>query len=215
MKIQTILAALCLIMFLSSCNHATQVSETKEESQKSGSVNNKNENQDNITLNKNSNYPDESYNSDNIDSLGLELMSVSHINGIKIGMYPDQVTSILGEPESKSESFEWASDDGFHEFWYYCDSSLVLEFVNYSTNEEKAVEVIELNDSCSYTTDRGITIGSDLDIVKSRYAKAIKISDWQEGQSQILLGDAGAGGLFFTICEERVCNIRIGIILRC
>jgi hypothetical protein len=157
----------------------------------------------------------EVYSSTNLDSLGIELMSLTDIGGVKIGMDTSEVALILGQPEMKSEPEYWAVDGGIHEFWYYRDSSLVLEFVNYSYHEDNNLEIIELRDSCEFKTDRGISIGSNLEMVKSNYAKAIDISDWKEGENQILLGDPGSAGLFFTICEDIICKIRIGAIIRC
>ena len=157
----------------------------------------------------------EVYSSTNLDSLGIELMSLTDIGGVKIGMDTSEVALILGQPEMKSEPEDWAVDGGIHEFWYYRDSSLVLEFVNYSYHEDNNLEIIELRDSCEFKTDRGISIGSNLEMVKSNYAKAIDISDWNEGENQILLGDPGSAGLFFTICEDIICKIRIGAIMRC
>jgi len=157
----------------------------------------------------------EVYSSSNLDSLGIELMSLSDIGGIKIGMDTAEVAVILGQPEMKSISEEWEVDGGIHEFWYYNDSSLVLEFVNYSYHEDNNLEIIELRDSSEFKTDRGITIGSNLETVKSNYSRAIELSGWQEGENQILLGNPGSAGLFFTICDNLICNIRIGAIIRC
>lgn len=157
----------------------------------------------------------EEYTSTNLDSLGIELMALTKIGGVKIGMDTAQVAEILGQPEVKSDQEEWAVDGGVHEFWYYSDSCLVLEFVNYSYHEDNNLEIIELRDSCEFKTDRNIYIGSNIEIVKSNYAKAIELSDWKEGENQILLGDPGSAGLFFTICDNLICNIRIGAIIRC
>ena len=157
----------------------------------------------------------EVYSSTNLDSLGIELMSLSDIGGAKIGMDTSEVALILGQPEMKSEPEDWAVDGGIHEFWYYRDSSLVLEFVNYSYHEDNNLEIIELKDSCEFKTDRGISIGSTLEMVQSNYAKAIELSDWKEVENQILLGNPGSAGIFFSVCGNIICNIRIGAIIRC
>lgn len=180
-------------------------------------------NKDNVTYDETLHHYDseelelkpEVYSSANLDDLGHELMSLSAIGGVKTGMDTSEVALILGQPEMKSKPEEWAVDGGIHEFWYYRDSSLVLEFVNYSYHEDYNLEIIELKDSCEFKTDRGISIGSNLQMVKSHYAKAIEISDWKEGENQILLGNPGSAGIFFTICGNLICNIRIGAIIRC
>lgn len=205
---------LSLVALNISCVSSTDTSKTDEDFAKNDRIDPK-DLIEKDTSRVNTFYQEENYKSDQIDSLGIELMSISDIGGIEIGMNPDEVKSIIGEPEAISIAEVWDVDGGEHTFWYYCDSSLVLEFVNYSFHEDNALEIIELKDSCEVFTDRGITIGSPLNLVKSRYAKALKISNWKEGQDQILLGDAGMGGLFFTICGEVICNIRIGAIIRC
>lgn len=167
------------------------------------------------TATVNPDFPPENYTSDQIDSLGIELMSKSNIGGVEIGMTQDEVIAVIGEPEVVSIPEEWDVDGGVHTFWYYSDSSFVLEFVHYSSQETNAVEIIEMRDSCELYTNRGITIGSHLDLVKTRYTEAIEISNWEEEQEKILLGNVGIGGLFFTICGNVICNIRFGAIIRC
>jgi hypothetical protein len=157
----------------------------------------------------------EDYESNNLEDLGLELLDISSVNGIKIGMSETEVSEILGSAESVSSSEYWAVDGGDHSWWYYSDSSLVLEFVEYDSQEGSHLEIIELTKPSDYSTNRGISVGTTQELVKEQYSKAIEISNWKDDDLEIQLGDAGAGGLFITIADGLVSRIYFGSIIRC
>lgn len=157
---------------------------------------------------------EEIYESKTNRSLGEELMVITSVNGIKIGMNEDEVVSNIGDPEANSEGLEWGVDGRIHKFWYYADSSLVLEFVDSKMGEGYALEIIDIKDSCQFSTDRGIAIGSELELVQERYAKAIEIAD-NNVPDQIYLGDVANGGIFISICNGIVFKIRLGALIRC
>lgn len=149
-----------------------------------------------------------------IDSIGALMLQTASLGTIQIGMGYEKVIELAGEPESKSEMEYWEVDAVDHIWWYYADSSLIVEFTNMES-DEFTVTVIDLVKESAFETERGIGIGSSAKEVQEAYSAEMTLSDWKDGDEQILLGEAGYGGLFFTLCEGRICAIKIGPILRC
>jgi len=139
-----------------------------------------------------------------------EVIKKEVIDGwLKESVKQQVVIDKIGDPEKKGEDEYWGATGTYVQNWEYTSLGIYLEMESESQGGNKKVRSIKLTQPCKYTTSKGISIGSDLNIVKEKYIKLIDSSN--SDTNSIVVGSI-YGGTILTIKDGVVSEIFIGAI---
>jgi hypothetical protein len=138
--------------------------------------------------------------------IGSEIMQKENIGGLKYGLSLTKMIEILGEPDAKTESELWGSDNEYHQTYKYSKKGIKLDIIG-DKEAEKKINMITIFEPCDYKTLRNIGIGSNYEEVDNAYMDQIdpKSSD----PKSIVVGSI-YGGLIFHIKDKKVESMFIG-----
>ncbi len=158
--------------------------------------------------------PEEEYESTEVDQIGWEIMEKEDFNGIKIGLDSASIVKLIGAPDETSEEQFWGADGGFHSTWTYDKLGLSIGMNRAPAHPKESIQAkqidrITVQAPSTYSTKRGISIGSSIEDVRIAYKKAI--SDSQANSNPItLVAGTVYGGLIFTFEERKVSKLFLG-----
>ncbi len=128
---------------------------------------------------------------------------------IKVGQPYSEVKNLLGPPDTKSKTIEWAADGLLHEDWTWKSKGLLMNMSSDKTNVEGtlAIYTITAEAPCSYKTRAGVGIGSSYAEVEAAYKK--DIDPEATDKTQITAGSV-YGGIIFSFKNNKVNKIFLG-----
>lgn len=136
-------------------------------------------------------------------------IDIESFGDIKLGQQHDELLKVLGEPEAKADTKEWAADGLMHENWIWEKKGLLIGMSWDKTKAEaaKAVFSITARAPCAFKTRAGIGIGSTYAEVQEAYKKDIDTE--ATDKTQITVGSV-YGGIIFSFEKDKVSNIFLG-----
>ena len=120
-----------------------------------------------------------------------------------------EVISHLGNPEKKGKIEYWDAIGTYVQQWNYSEKGIILDMESESKNALKTVKSISITSPCTYLTSQKIGIGSDMEIVREKYADKI---DTDFSDDSIIVVGTVYGGTIFEIENNKVVKIFIGAI---
>lgn len=137
---------------------------------------------------------------DDLAEAGFRLLEEETLGQLRYGQSVDEVTTLLGEPTSRTEPEIWAADGCSHESWTY--EGVELQFA------DGLLQRITVTAPFAQTTAAGIGIGAAVEEVQKAYAGLIDETTANEGT---IVAGTVYGGLIFTIEHARVTAITLGV----
>ena len=136
------------------------------------------------------------------------LMKGERIGPLVPGMQEGEVLRLLGAPGSKSASVEEAATGNIVQNWVYKRKGIDIKMAKSEKNGKYSIESLSVKRPCSFTTARGIRIGSTLEEVKKAYPP----DTWDRefcSDERIVAGSI-YGGLIFHIKNGMVVSLFLG-----
>jgi hypothetical protein len=136
------------------------------------------------------------------------LMNSEAFGDLKLGMNAEQVLSILGVPETKSEIQLWEADGLHHQDWRYLQQGMTLNMTSETPEGLKTVNSISMEAPGQLRTKGGIGLGDSWEAVERAYGNDRDPEFSEPGQTFV----AGSiyGGLIFSFQNNRVTKIFLG-----
>lgn len=127
---------------------------------------------------------------------------------LTLGQKAEQVTALIGKPDSRGKDTEWAATGEWVQEWRYKAQGLALQMASESKGAAKTVAAITAVPPCKLATARGIQIGSS----GAEVTKAYK--DVQDNEQSVpgktFVAGSIYGGVIFTFTGGKVSQIFIG-----
>ena len=146
------------------------------------------------------------YDSIDYERIGFELMTSESLNKLQLGIKVDEVLKIIGEPTDKSKNEFWEADGEYHQTYNYSTLGIELDIIG-ENQIDKKVNMITITKPCDFATKKGISIGSNYNIVKKAYIKHFN-PDFSD--SETIVAGSIYGGVIFNFEAEKVSSIFIG-----
>jgi len=140
-------------------------------------------------------------------SPGYALMEEESLGGLHYRMSESALITLLGEPESKSETLNWGADGLDHTDWNYPSLGLEVNMAKLPDDVEASVFMITATAPCGLATERGIRLGDTKDAVLKAYAKEYNAADSDD--NSLVLGTV-YGGIIVYLENGIVTRIFIG-----
>jgi hypothetical protein len=139
-------------------------------------------------------------------SLGFELMQNEKFNNIRLGLKPDSLRILLGEPDKITTPEEWAAFGSDFKSYIYDSLGLKLDLI-LSPDSIFSVKTITIFEPCKFKSTKGIGINCKYEDVLKSYHRYIdpKISD----SNNIVAGSVN-GGILFKLQNNKVKTIFLG-----
>jgi hypothetical protein len=127
---------------------------------------------------------------------------------LTVGQKSDQVTALLGKPESKGKDSEWAATGEWVQEWRFQAHGLQINMASNTKGGAKSIASITAVSPCKLTTARGIQIGSSIANVTKAYKNVQDREQSVPGKTFV----AGSiyGGVIFTFKDGKVSQIFLG-----
>lgn len=141
--------------------------------------------------------------------IGQALMLTEAISGVRYGMTAQELTAVLGQPDTKGEEELWGADGLKHSDWSYSAKGLKINMARKPTDTAGTVYSIFAAAPCTGATMKGIAIGAAKDKVLSAYGAAIDATVNTDMNTRIIIGSV-YGGLLLDMENGTVKTIYIG-----
>lgn len=142
-------------------------------------------------------------------ALGWALMESESLGSITLRMSESALITLMGEPDSKSETEVWGADGLEHSSWSYASKGLEIGMAKQPDDTEAFIFSLTAMDPCDLATSRGIKLGDSKDAVLSAYKNEIDPSANDDTDSWIIVGSV-YGGMGIGIENGAVTYIFIG-----
>lgn len=218
MNLSKVIFSVCLLLFFSCGNDLTSQQKTSSFSTTNNSLQNSTLDIffDSISTFPKGNkkfLPPENYKSDQLLSIGWELMTIESFGNLKIEMDTTTIINLIGTPDTITSEVFWGADGGWHSEWHYDSLGIILDMMriegeeNSKNNRPKHINQITIDSTSSFCSSRNICIGSSREQVQNAYQKAI--ANNSKENSSIVAGTV-YGGIIFDIKDGKVVKIFIG-----
>lgn len=138
----------------------------------------------------------------------LKVSEKEVINGwLKVSVKQQVVINKIGNPEKKGEDEYWGAIGTYVQNWEYPALGINLEMESEYQGGDKIVKSITIVKPCKLTTLKGVSIDSDIKLIKEKYSELIDASN--SDSNTIVVGSI-YDGTIFTIKDGAVCKIFIG-----
>lgn len=127
---------------------------------------------------------------------------------ITIGQKADQLTALLGKPESKGKDVLWEATGDWVQEWSFPAKGLKLNMASGKKGGSKEVLTITASSPCNLATKRGIRIGSTVAETARAY-RDVQDKDQSEKGKTFVAGSV-YGGVIFTFKADKVSEIFVG-----
>ena len=130
------------------------------------------------------------------------------------GIPGQMVLDSLGEPDVKGELEYWESDANYHQSWEYTSQGLTLWMLSDTRGSASTVESIFLTNNPSFSTTKGIRIGTPKEQVLNLYDAQSK-NPYEDDviyvNSNLLIIGNIYEGTFFRFTDDKVSMIATGV----
>jgi len=133
-------------------------------------------------------------------------MQNEKFNNIRLGLKPDSIKILLGEPDNITTPKEWAAFGTSFQSYNYNSIGLKLDLI-LSPDSNLNVKMITIHSPCDFISSRGIGINSSYDDVKKYYHQYI---DPSSSDSNSIVAGTVYGGIIFKFANKKVRSIFIG-----
>lgn len=163
--------------------------------------------------------PPEKYEGKSKNEIGLELMYIEELNGLKYGLAGSEVVALIGQPDSLSEALVWGADGMTHQTWYYLKKGIEIDMLGEMDVHDPSltlqnnltigltIDMITIKAPCNFKTKRRVGIGSSADEVKTAYKKAYNKKESDTGK---IVAGTVFGGIIFELENNFVKSIFLG-----
>lgn len=136
-------------------------------------------------------------------------IDIVNFGDIKLGQHYNEITKVLGSPDSRSKPIEWAADGLLHEDWAWAGKGLVLNMSSDKNNVDSSLSISSITAiaPCAFKTKAGMGIGSSYAEVQEAYKN--DIDTYVTNKEQITVGSV-YDGIIFTFKDTKVSKIFLG-----
>ncbi len=136
-------------------------------------------------------------------------IDIETFGDIKLGQPFSQANVILGDPDSKGNAVEWATDGLMHQDMTWKAKGLVLNIAYEKTDPAKisVIYTITATAPCTYKTRAGMGIGNTYAEVEAAYKK--DIDPEATDKTQITVGSV-YGGIIFSFTNDKASKVFLG-----
>lgn len=127
---------------------------------------------------------------------------------LALGQKAEEVTKLLGKPESKGVNTHWEAIGEWVQELHYPAQGLDIKVSSEAKAGPQKVLMISATAPSTLATGRGIKIGSTEAEVKKAYKDVLNVEESEAGKS--LVAGSVYGGVIFTLTKGKVSEIFIG-----
>ncbi len=133
-------------------------------------------------------------------------VDIVNFGDIRLGLPAEEVTKVLGQPDSKTTPVAWGADGLKHEDWTYKAKGIVLNLSADSANG-KTIFSINAKVPCHFMTRKNMGIGSGYKEITAAYGN--DIDPYSTNKTQITVGSI-YGGIIFHLKDDKAETIFLG-----
>jgi len=138
----------------------------------------------------------------------FHLMHAESIGSLRIGLSRKQTIELLGTASKEGRIEEWGADGQFHQQLNFKPTGITISLVSKTKSSPQTIESITAVPPCTFTTKRGIRIGSSANDVLKAYKHEYNKDDSTPGS--FLVAGSIYGGLCFKLKNAKVVQIFLG-----
>lgn len=136
------------------------------------------------------------------------LMRSESIGSLRIGQSRAEALKAFASKPKFGKIEEWGADGCFHQKAFSSADGLEMSFVSDSKNGDQTVESVTIKSPCTFSTKRGIGIGSSYGDVAKAYRAHIDPESTERGK--LLVAGSVYGGISFLFKSGKVSEIFLG-----
>lgn len=139
----------------------------------------------------------------------FELVNSEAIDGwLALNLPEETVLATLGQPDTKDRVAFWGALEVYVQSWHYPEQGIKIDMMSEWLGGPQEVLRVQLNESATSTTARGIGIGSTWAEVEAAYGDERELGT--AGAENIFVAGSIYGGVIFSFEGDRVSEIMLG-----